>query len=629
MRVTDTAARAAPFALERERVRIAVGQRPLDPIEVALGPADQRRDPVDELSHAEAEVAACRFFDRCVAAARAGRTHLGRAAQGPAAVSLRHTGPARCGVARRSDRRSCSSSPRRALHPPPAAHRTPRPGARRAALPSSHVRRGRDRPAHGQACCLRAQPRHSRSRPHRTRSCRSPSRRSVSSGPSYRFRTEVLGRGRQVGATWQGDLYLKGFGDPDAELVRARPPCRTARSSRHHPYRRPAARRRVVVRREADGARLEVGLLHQRVPAALGARGRPCASTTGTSRCGRRSRRPGGSASSCAGTGSRRGAVGARPRAGRRRPAGAGRVGRRCSAILQEMDRAERQLHGRDAAEGARRGARARAARRPPARRSSGASCAAAGIPLAGVRIVDGSGLSLDDRLTAASARSAPRSRPGAIPSCTRPFWAALPVAGVNGTLKNRLETAPARGAVRAKTGTTDEASALSGLRRQPLRLLGAPERRARSQPARRTRLEDRFATRARAGPLASGRIASSAASSASVRSGTPAFSAFATLVPGLSPTKTAVVFFETLSETFAPSASSAARACSRENRLERPGDHVLPAASAGPRRAGRRRRTRSCSPSARSSATSARCPRRRTTRRSPRPARGRSPRTP
>ena len=33
-------------------------------------------------------------------------------------------------------------------------------------------------------------------------------------GPSYRFRTEVLGRGRQVGATWQGDVYLKGFGDP-------------------------------------------------------------------------------------------------------------------------------------------------------------------------------------------------------------------------------------------------------------------------------------------------------------------------------------------------------------------------------------------------------------------------------
>ena len=33
-------------------------------------------------------------------------------------------------------------------------------------------------------------------------------------GTSYRFRTEVLGRGRQIGATWQGDIFLKGFGDP-------------------------------------------------------------------------------------------------------------------------------------------------------------------------------------------------------------------------------------------------------------------------------------------------------------------------------------------------------------------------------------------------------------------------------
>ena len=42
-------------------------------------------------------------------------------------------------------------------------------------------------------------------------------------------------------------------------------------------------------------------------------------------------------------------------------------------------------------------------------------------------------------------------------------LWGALPVAGISGTLRNRLQTAPARGAVRAKTGTTNEASALSG----------------------------------------------------------------------------------------------------------------------------------------------------------------------
>jgi serine-type D-Ala-D-Ala carboxypeptidase/endopeptidase (penicillin-binding protein 4) len=87
---------------------------------------------------------------------------------------------------------------------------------------------------------------------------------------------------------------------------------------------------------------------------------------------------------------------------------------------------------------------------------------AEAGVPLAGVRIVDGSGLSLLDRLT-----------PRAIAGILRAAWAddgmrpvllaALPVAGISGTLRDRMRTAPARGNVRAKTGTTGVASALSG----------------------------------------------------------------------------------------------------------------------------------------------------------------------
>src|SRR5262249_38263989 len=36
----------------------------------------------------------------------------------------------------------------------------------------------------------------------------------VELGPDYRFRTAVLGEGRQVGSVWQGRLVLKGFGDP-------------------------------------------------------------------------------------------------------------------------------------------------------------------------------------------------------------------------------------------------------------------------------------------------------------------------------------------------------------------------------------------------------------------------------
>lgn len=33
-------------------------------------------------------------------------------------------------------------------------------------------------------------------------------------GPDYRFRTDVLGVGRRLGSTWNGNLYLQGHGDP-------------------------------------------------------------------------------------------------------------------------------------------------------------------------------------------------------------------------------------------------------------------------------------------------------------------------------------------------------------------------------------------------------------------------------
>jgi D-alanyl-D-alanine carboxypeptidase/D-alanyl-D-alanine-endopeptidase (penicillin-binding protein 4) len=85
-----------------------------------------------------------------------------------------------------------------------------------------------------------------------------------------------------------------------------------------------------------------------------------------------------------------------------------------------------------------------------------------AGVPLDGVRIVDGSGLSLLDRLT-----------PAALVTLLHQMWSdptlrpwllrSLPVAGISGTLAHRLRYAPARGHVRAKTGTTSTASALSG----------------------------------------------------------------------------------------------------------------------------------------------------------------------
>jgi D-alanyl-D-alanine carboxypeptidase/D-alanyl-D-alanine-endopeptidase (penicillin-binding protein 4) len=85
-----------------------------------------------------------------------------------------------------------------------------------------------------------------------------------------------------------------------------------------------------------------------------------------------------------------------------------------------------------------------------------------AAVPLAGVRIVDGSGLSPRNRLTAATVL-------GMLvvawndPVLRSHFVRSLAVAGVNGTLEDRLERPPARGAVHAKTGTLRESSALSG----------------------------------------------------------------------------------------------------------------------------------------------------------------------
>jgi D-alanyl-D-alanine carboxypeptidase/D-alanyl-D-alanine-endopeptidase (penicillin-binding protein 4) len=87
---------------------------------------------------------------------------------------------------------------------------------------------------------------------------------------------------------------------------------------------------------------------------------------------------------------------------------------------------------------------------------------AEAGVPMAGVRIVDGSGLSRLDRLTA-NAVAATLKAAWADPTVKPAFVAALPIAGVNGTMEDRLRRAPARGRVLAKTGTTSDASALSG----------------------------------------------------------------------------------------------------------------------------------------------------------------------
>jgi D-alanyl-D-alanine carboxypeptidase/D-alanyl-D-alanine-endopeptidase (penicillin-binding protein 4) len=73
----------------------------------------------------------------------------------------------------------------------------------------------------------------------------------------------------------------------------------------------------------------------------------------------------------------------------------------------------------------------------------------------------DGSGMSPDDRI-------APRAYAQLLSYASRQAWgaawrASLPVAGVDGTLANRFTNSPLKGRLWAKTGTLNEASALSG----------------------------------------------------------------------------------------------------------------------------------------------------------------------
>lgn len=88
----------------------------------------------------------------------------------------------------------------------------------------------------------------------------------------------------------------------------------------------------------------------------------------------------------------------------------------------------------------------------------------AARVPLGGVHMADGSGLSLLDRWTPAGLAAELRAM-WRNPDLRPYLWRALPIAGKTGTLglEHRMRSGPAYGYVRAKTGLTDNSSALSG----------------------------------------------------------------------------------------------------------------------------------------------------------------------
>jgi D-alanyl-D-alanine carboxypeptidase/D-alanyl-D-alanine-endopeptidase (penicillin-binding protein 4) len=278
-------------------------------------------------------------------------------------------------------------------------------------------------------------------------------------GPTFRFKTDVFGRGTQVGRVWRGDLFLKGYGDPTLTATRlAKLAAQVAA----------AGITRVQGRLLGDeswfdtartGPGWKAGWEITECPplsALVVDRGfydhhvalNPALAAVGTFRQLLR----------------RDGVTTGPPGLGRA-PTGAMQLGEVRSAplpnVLQAMDRwsdnfrAEMMLKelGAQVTGHGSTSAGAGVVRR---------DLAAARIPLGGVVIADGSGLSLLDRLTA-NAISQLLLAAWNDPVLKLPFWSALPVAGENGTLDDRLEKRPARGAVRAKTGTTNESSALSG----------------------------------------------------------------------------------------------------------------------------------------------------------------------
>ena len=279
-------------------------------------------------------------------------------------------------------------------------------------------------------------------------------------GPSFRIETDVLGDGQQAGTTWDGDLVLKGYGDPGLSFAQLRSLARqvAAEGIKHVTGRILGDESWFDARRTGLGWKAQFYLHESPALSALivnrGWTGRYETSRPAlvATRIFRTDLRRAGITID-GGT-----AIGI---ASAQAVALADVESAPVAALVRHMDvysdnfYAEMLLKEIGAVQG-----------------KGGSAVAgiavmrqlleAAGVPLAGVRTVDGSGLSLLDRWT-----------PFGLATLLRTMWQdpdlrpylvpALPLAGETGTLDRRMRTGPARGLVRAKTGTTDNASSLSG----------------------------------------------------------------------------------------------------------------------------------------------------------------------
>ncbi len=279
-------------------------------------------------------------------------------------------------------------------------------------------------------------------------------------GPGFRTHTEVLGSGSLAAGTWRGDLVLKGYGDPTLSSAGL---TGLARAVRAHGIRAVSGRvvadesffdtQRTCAGWKASFAQVESPLLS----ALIANRG---------AIDGRASANPALAAAVLFTRALQHAGVSVRgsPVVGSA-SAGATRIVRRASPplrkLLQVMDTwsdnfiAEMLLKelGARLGEGGSTSAGAAVVR---------GTLVEDGVPVAGVRLADGSGLSSLDRLTARSLVAMLETiwhEPA-----LRPLLDTFAVAGSTGTLRHRLLGVPGHTQVRGKTGTTDHASALTGL---------------------------------------------------------------------------------------------------------------------------------------------------------------------
>jgi serine-type D-Ala-D-Ala carboxypeptidase/endopeptidase (penicillin-binding protein 4) len=281
-------------------------------------------------------------------------------------------------------------------------------------------------------------------------------------GPRYRFRTEVVGFGSRSGRVWKGNLWLVGFGDPTLGRTDLD---RLARKFAATGIQRIAGRvlgddTHFDTRRDGLGWKASYLGIESRPLSALSVAGVRLTGVNGSAIAAARAYRDA----------LERHGIGVSGRAGARRaPANAIPIAfdlsEPLSAVLRLVDGesdnfAAEMLLKELGATIAPRGSSAAGAQ------VVRATLSAAGVPLAGVRIADGSGLSRFDRLTAAALAAILRAGAGD-PAIRDAFVTSLAVAGISGTLERRLDTRPTRGRVIAKTGTTFRASALAGFVRR------------------------------------------------------------------------------------------------------------------------------------------------------------------